>query len=316
MPSSSVIPLARPLEQALQQALDQVNALVVGKPREVRLAFACLLAGGHLLLDDLPGMGKTTLARALAATLGLQFQRVQFTSDLLPSDIVGVSVFDKGESDFRFHPGPIFTEVLLADEINRASPRTQSALLEAMAEHQVSVDRQTHPLPDPFFVIATQNPVDLVGTFPLPDAQLDRFLIRLSLGYPGEAAELSLMRDPDRQEMLESCLPQLSGEQVRAMRRQAQALPASEPLLLYIQRLVHATRNNASVRTGLSPRASLALLKAARAHAFMCRRDAVFPDDVQAVFEAVAGHRLVLQGAGGPTGETVAQTVLHATPAL
>ena len=303
------------LKASLSQAMDQVNALIVGKPDEVALAFTCLMAGGHLLLDDLPGMGKTTLARSMAATLGLGFQRVQFTSDLLPSDIVGVSVLDKDDQVFRFHQGPIFTEVLLADEINRAAPRTQSALLEAMAENQVSMDRDTHPLPDPFFVIATQNPIDLVGTFPLPDAQLDRFLLRISLGYPSPEAELELMRQEDRQDMLTHARPVLTRGQVRQLRLQAAQILAAEPLLRYIQALVQATRHHAAIRAGLSPRAGLALLKASRAHAYLMGRDAVLPDDVQAVFCAAAAHRLTIQvSSNGTTAQSLAEEILRATP--
>lgn len=306
------------LESALKKAIAQVNALVVGKPEEVDLAFTCLLAGGHLLLDDLPGMGKTTLARSLAATLGLRFHRVQFTSDLLPSDIVGVSVYDSKGQAFNFHQGPIFTEVLLADEINRASPRTQSALLEAMAEHQVTVDHDTHKLPDPFFVVATQNPIDLVGTFPLPDAQLDRFLFRLSLGYPSPEAEMDLMRQIDRQEMLEAAEPCLTAARVRGLRSMAAAIPASDALLRYVQTLVQSTRTHSAIRAGLSPRAGLAILKAARAHALIQdRTEAVLPEDVQAVFVAVAAHRLVLQTSlPGITTEGVAQELLRASAVL
>lgn len=301
----------------LHEAIAQVNRLVVGKPVEVRLAFACILAGGHLLLDDLPGMGKTTLARSMAATLGLSFHRVQFTSDLLPSDIVGVSVFDAPQQTFQFHRGPIFTEVLLADEINRASPRTQSALLEAMAEHQVTVDRKTYPLPAPFFVIATQNPIDLVGTFPLPDAQMDRFLFRLNLGYPSPEAEFNLMKQADRQVLLETAQPLLSAGQVRVLHAMAMAMPASDAVLRYIQALVQATRHHAAIRAGLSPRAGLYLLKAARAHACILNRDAVFPEDVQAVFHAVAAHRLVLEAAlPGTTAESLTQDILRATAVL
>lgn len=306
---------ASPLRESLTQAINQVNRLVVGKPHEINLAFTCLLAEGHLLLDDLPGTGKTTLARALAVTLGLTFHRAQFTSDLMPSDIVGVSVFDQKQQQFEFHPGPIFTEVLLADEINRASPRTQSALLEAMAEHQVTADRTTHRLPDPFFVIATQNPIDLVGTFPLPDAQMDRFLFRLRLGYPSPEAEFDLMRQADRQEMLADASPCLSSSQVRGLRDMAQHLTASDSLLHYIQRLVHATRHHPSVRSGLSTRATLALLKAARSHALIQGRDAVLPEDVQAVFVPVAAHRMTLEPSQpNVTAITVAQDIQHGTP--
>lgn len=312
----SAVP-AHPLRQSLTEAIAQVNRLVVGKPQEIDLAFTCLLAEGHLLLDDLPGTGKTTLARALAVTLGLTFHRVQFTSDLMPSDIVGVSVYDQKQQQFEFHHGPIFTEVLLADEINRASPRTQSALLEAMAEHQVTVDRTTHHLADPFFVIATQNPIDLVGTFPLPDAQMDRFLFRLSLGYPSQAAEFSLMRQADRQEMLADASPCLSAAQVRGLRDMAQHLTASDSLLHYIQRLVEATRTHSSIRSGLSTRGTLALLKAARAHALIQDRETVLPEDVQAVFVPVAAHRLTLElSQADVTATSLAKDIQHGTPVL
>lgn len=302
------------LESSLADAMAQVNAVIIGKPEEITLAFACFLAGGHLLLDDLPGMGKTTLARAMALTLGLGFQRIQFTSDLLPSDIVGVSVFDNKSQDFRFHQGPIFSEVLLADEINRASPRTQSALLEAMAEHQVSVDRQTYHLANPFFVIATQNPIDLVGTFPLPDAQLDRFLLRISLGYPSPEAEFDLMKQENRQDMMGRLGPVLGRDSVLELQRMAQGVLATDPLLRYVQALVQATRHHAAVRAGLSPRAGLDLLKAARAHAFLSGRKAVLPDDVQAVFCAVASHRIhALASANGNTAQSLAEEILRAT---
>lgn len=302
------------LNASLSDAIAQVNEVIIGKPEEITLAFACFLAGGHLLLDDLPGMGKTTLARAMALTLGLGFQRIQFTSDLLPSDIVGVSIFDKDTQDFRFHQGPIFSEVLLADEINRASPRTQSALLEAMAEHQVSVDRQTHRLADPFFVIATQNPIDLVGTFPLPDAQLDRFLLRISLGYPSPEAEFDLMRQENRQDMMGRLGPMLGHESVLELRRMTQKVQASDPLLRYVQALVQATRHHAAIRAGLSPRAGLDLLKASRAHAFIAGQKAVLPDDVQAVFCAVASHRIHVQSsANGNTAQSLAEEILRAT---
>jgi MoxR-like ATPase len=251
--------------EALKQALDQVNTLVLGKPHEVRLAFVALLSEGHLLIEDLPGLGKTTLAHALAATLGLGFQRVQFTSDLLPSDIVGVSVFDAQARRFEFHPGPVFAHVLLADEINRAPPRTQSALLEAMAEHQVTVDGGTHALPDPFFVIATQNPVDLAGTYPLPDSQLDRFLLRLTLGYPGEEAERALLAGADRRAMIAQVRPLLGAADVLALRQAVNGIHASAALIDYVQALMTRSRQHPGVRVGLSPRAGIALLRAARA---------------------------------------------------
>jgi len=285
--------LPETLRQALDRAQAQVNGLVLGKPHEVRLAFVALLAGGHLLIEDLPGLGKTTLAHALAATLGLKFQRVQFTSDLLPADIVGVSVFDPQARRFEFHPGPVFTEVLLADEINRAPPRTQSALLEAMAEHQVTVDGTTHLLPDPYFVIATQNPADLAGTYPLPDSQLDRFLLRLALGYPGESAERDLLAGSDRRAMIAQARPLLDARDVVAARHAVVAVHASEALIGYVQALLARSRTHPGVRVGLSPRAGLALLRAARAHALLLGRNHVLPEDVQALFTAVTAHRLV-----------------------
>ncbi|MDQ3288948.1 MAG: AAA family ATPase [Pseudomonadota bacterium] len=281
------------LRQGLERAQSQVNGLVLGKPDEVRLAFVALLAGGHLLIEDLPGLGKTTLAHALAATLGLKFQRVQFTSDLLPADILGVSVFDPEARRFEFHPGPVFTEVLLADEINRAPPRTQSALLEAMAEHQVTVDGATHALPDPYFVIATQNPADLAGTYPLPDSQLDRFLLRLALGYPGEAAERDLLAGSDRRALIAQARPLLGAGDVVQARHAVSAVHASEALIAYVQALLARSRMHPGVRVGLSPRAGLALLRAARAYALLLGRNHVLPEDVQALFSAVTAHRLV-----------------------
>lgn len=296
---------------ALKRAQAQVNQLVLGKPQEVRLAFVALLSDGHVLIEDLPGLGKTTLAHALAASLGLGFQRVQFTSDLLPSDIVGVSVFDAQARSFQFHPGPVFAQVLLADEINRAPPRTQSALLEAMAEHQVTVDGITHPLPDPFFVIATQNPVDLSGTYPLPDSQLDRFLLRLHLGYPPEDAERALLAGSDRRDLIARSEAVLSGDDVRALRRAVNEVHASEALIAYVQKLMARSRHHPGVRVGLSPRAGLALLRAARAHALMLGRTHALPDDVQTLFIAVAAHRLVADADGGD-GTALAKSILHA----
>jgi len=301
------------LRASLIAAQTQVNTLVLGKPHEVRLAFVALLSGGHLLIEDLPGLGKTTLAHALAATLGLDFQRVQFTSDLLPADIVGVSVFDPQARRFDFHSGPIFTQVLLADEINRAPPRTQSALLEAMAEHQVTVDGVTHFLPEPFFVIATQNPVDLAGTYPLPDSQLDRFLLRLALGYPDEAAERDLLAGADRRAMIAQTRPVLSTSEVIAAREAALAVHASDALVAYVQALLARSRKHPGVRVGLSPRAGLALLRAARAYALLLGRGHVSPADVQALFIAVVAHRLVADADAG-SGATLAKSILHAVP--
>ncbi|WP_024891118.1 AAA family ATPase [Luteimonas huabeiensis] len=303
--------LTEALSHSLKTAQDQVNSLVLGKAHEVRLAFVALLAGGHVLIEDLPGLGKTTLAHALAATLGLAFQRLQFTSDLLPSDIVGVSVYDAAARQFEFHPGPVFAQVLLADEINRAPPRTQSALLEAMAERQVSVDGTTHALPEPFFVIATQNPLDLAGTYPLPDSQLDRFLLRLSLGYPDREAERALLSGRDRRDLIARALPVLGPDEVLRLREAVQRVHASEALIDYVQALIARSRHHGGVRVGLSPRAGIALLRAARAHALVLGRAHVVPEDVQALFAAVAAHRIVPEGDGGDAAG-LAKAILHA----
>ena len=294
---------------ALRDAQAQVNTLVLGKPQQVRLAFVALLADGHLLIEDLPGLGKTTLAHAMAATLGLGFARVQFTSDLLPADILGVSVYEAQARRFEFHPGPVFTHVLLADEINRAPPRTQSALLEAMAEQQVTIDGTTHALPDPFFVIATQNPVDMSGTFPLPDSQLDRFLLRLTLGYPDAGAERALLAGASRRDMIAQTLPSLAEQDIRDLRLAVEQVHASDALVDYVQRLLARSRQQPGVRVGLSPRAGIALLRASRAHALLAGREHVLPEDVQALFVAVAGHRLVAE-AESSSGPALASTIL------
>jgi MoxR-like ATPase len=299
------------LHTALKSAQQQVNSLVLGKPQEVRLAFVALLSGGHILIEDLPGLGKTTLAHALAATLGLGFQRVQFTSDLLPADVLGVSVYDAQSRQFQFHPGPVFTHVLLADEINRAPPRTQSALLEAMAEHQVTLDGMTRPLPDPFFVIATQNPVDLSGTYPLPDSQLDRFLLRLTLGYPNAESERALLAGDDRRELIARTEPLLSSDDVLALRAAVNQVHASSALVDYVQALMARSRQHPGVRVGLSPRAGIALLRAARAYALLLGRHHVLPEDVQALFSAVAAHRLVAEAEASSTS-ALAKSILHA----
>ena len=311
LPAAKMLPDA--LRRSLRDAQAQVNTLVLGKPQEVRLAFVALLSGGHLLIEDLPGLGKTTLAHALAATLGLGFQRVQFTSDLLPADILGVSVFDAQARRFEFHPGPIFAHVLLADEINRAPPRTQSALLEAMAEHQVTIDGTTHALPSPFFVIATQNPVDLAGTYPLPDSQLDRFLLRLTLGYPGEDAERTLLAGIDRRTLIAQAPPLLGSGDVLTLREAAANVHASDALIAYVQALLARSRRHAGVRVGLSPRAGLALLRAARAYALLLGREHALPEDVQALFAPVASHRLAAEADAG-NGEALAKAILHAVP--
>ena len=281
------------MHESLDAALAQVNGLVLGKAREVRLAFTTLLAGGHLLIEDLPGLGKTTLARSMAASLGLDFQRLQFTSDLLPSDITGLSIFDQTAREFRFHPGPVFTQLLLADEINRAPPRTQSALLEAMAEQQVTIDGVSHSLPQPFFVVATQNPVDLAGTFPLPDSQMDRFLLRLRLGYPDAGAEREMLAGEDRRDLIAQSMPRLTGDEVLALRAAVERVHASEALVGYVQQLLQESRRHPGVRVGLSPRAGLGLLRGARAYAMREGRDHVLPEDVQQLFAQVAAHRLV-----------------------
>jgi MoxR-like ATPase len=296
--------------RALPAALEQVNRVLLGKEREVRLAFATVLAGGHLLVEDLPGMGKTTLAHALAATLGLGFSRIQFTSDLLPSDIVGLSIFERERGAFTFHPGPIFAEVVMADEINRATPKTQSALLEAMAERQVTVDGETHRLPDPFIVIATQNPVDLAGTFPLPDSQLDRFLARLALGYPDPASERAMLAEPDRRLLIDRLTPRLDRTGLRALRAATAAQLTGAALIDYVQRLLAASRSTSGIAVGLSPRAGLALLAAARALSLIDGRDHVLPEDVQAVFVAVAAHRLVPAADEPRSREALAETLL------
>ena len=296
------------LQQRLDAAMAQVNLVLLGKPRQVKLAFACLIAGGHLLLEDVPGVGKTTLAHALAATFALEFQRVQFTSDLLPSDIIGVSVYERETAQFRFHPGPIFTGLLLADEINRASPKTQSALLEAMAEGQVTVDGQTHILAQPFFVVATQNPLDLNGTFPLPDSQLDRFMLRLSLDYPDATAERALLGGSNRRDLLARLTPKLDAVALIDLHRQAQSITASSALLDYLQALLTASRRHADIRVGLSPRAGLALLSAARAWALLQHRNHVLPEDIQTLFVPLAAHRLL--PARGAHGDTLARHLL------
>ncbi|HBO4314005.1 TPA: AAA family ATPase [Pseudomonas aeruginosa] len=301
----------------LEACLKAVDEILLGKDRQVRLALACLLARGHLLIEDLPGMGKTTLSHALARVLGLSFQRIQFTSDLLPGDILGTSVFDKDSGQFVFHPGPIFAELVLADEINRATPKSQSALLEAMEEGQVTIEGATRPLPEPFFVIATQNPASQGGTFSLPESQLDRFLMRLSLGYPGRAAERSLLLGEARRDLLPRLEPLLDHAALAAFQAEVPKVRASDALVDYVLRLVEATRTQSAFALGLSPRGSLALLAAARAWALLAGRDYVIPEDVQAVLPAVAGHRLRDQA--DPTGHgggALVQWLLREVPAL
>ncbi|WP_312799453.1 MoxR family ATPase [Pseudomonas sp.] len=301
----------------LETCLQAVDRVLLGKDKQVRLAMTCLLAKGHLLIEDLPGMGKTTLSHALAKVLGLSFQRIQFTSDLLPGDILGTSVFDKDTGQFVFHQGPVFTELLLADEINRATPKSQSALLEAMEEGQVTIEGATRPLPEPFFVIATQNPVSQGGTFALPESQLDRFLMRLSLGYPGRAAERALLLGGSGRDQLPRLEPLLDHRQLAAIQNEVPNIHASDAVVDYVLRLVEATRTQPNFALGLSPRGSLALLGAARAWALLDGRDYVIPEDVQVVLPAVAGHRLRDQAdPAGHGGEALVQWLLREVPAL
>ena len=301
---------------ALATALDTASQIILGKEQQLRLAFACLLARGHLLIEDMPGVGKTTLAHTLARLLGLQFQRIQFTSDMLPADILGISVFDRERSQFRFHPGPVFTQVVLADEINRATPKAQSALLEAMEEHQVTVDGETRPLPDPFFVIATQNPVHQLGTFPLPESQLDRFLMRIELGYPDQRAERTLLEGRDRRSLLADTQPMADPAILLAAQQAATQIHISPALLDYVQALLNFTRNAPDWHNGLSPRAGLGLIAAARAWALLDNRAHVLPEDIQAVLPAVALHRLQARGPSGEhrTTAELARTLIESVP--
>ena len=283
----------------LQALQDQLNTVIVGKPAQVRDCVACLLAGGHLLIEDVPGVGKTTLAHALARSFGLQFSRVQFTADLMPSDLLGVSIYERATESFVFHPGPVFAQVLLADEINRASPKTQSALLEAMEEKQVTVEGATRVLPTPFFVIATQNPHDQLGTFALPESQLDRFLMRISLGYPDRAAERELLNGADRRGMVDAMRSMLTPGDLQSLQQKVLQVHAAEPLITYVQDLVAATRSGRWFLQGLSPRAGIAVMRAAKAQALLAGRDYVAPDDVQAILPQTISHRLLPVGDAG-----------------
>ncbi|MEE2893774.1 MAG: AAA family ATPase [Pseudomonadota bacterium] len=300
------------MREQLPGVIEQVGGLLLGKDQQIRQALACLLSGGHLLIEDLPGMGKTILSHALARTLGLSYNRIQFTSDVLPADILGISIFDRNSADFRFHPGPVFAQVVLADEINRTTPKTQSALLEAMEEGQVTVEGETRALPEPFFVIATQNPSSQAGTYPLPESQLDRFLMRIELGYPDPVAERELMRGQDRREMLETIEPKLTVEALGALQAAVREVQSTDALLDYLQRIVAHSRNASEFAWGLSPRGALALLRAAQAWAFIDGRDFVLPEDVQAVLPSVVEHRLreaAGQG-GGISGVALAQRLM------
>ena len=301
--------------ELIEAALADLNRIILGKDRQLRLSLACLLARGHLLIEDIPGVGKTTLAHALARTLGLAYQRIQFTSDMLPADIIGVSVFEPDSSQFRFHRGPVFAQLVLADEVNRATPKAQSALLEAMEEHQVTADGNTYPMTEPFFVIATQNPVYQVGTFPLPESQLDRFLMRIELGYPQDVLERQLLLGQDRRDLLATLVPALAPQQLLRLQREVPQVHASDALLDYVQAVAAQTRRAAEFHAGLSPRAVIALLRAAQAWALMHAHTGVLPEDVQAVLPAVVGHRLAprdesrFRGAG-----EIGQHVLDSVP--
>lgn len=280
--------------ERLQLAVATVNQIILGKEQQVKLAFSCLLAGGHLLIEDVPGVGKTTLAHALATIIGARYQRIQFTSDLLPADILGISIYRRDLEKFEFHPGPIFSGLVLADEVNRATPKAQSALLEAMAEGQVTIDGETHALPNPFFVIATQNPLDLAGTFPLPDSQLDRFLLSISLGYPAPEVERELLTARDRATVLQETRPSLHPEDIILLNKECHDVYVSDALLDYVQALLAETRNSRWFDNGLSPRAGIALLRCCKSYAFLEGRDFAIPDDVKSVFPALARHRMTV----------------------
>lgn len=294
--------------QVIQKTLQVLNTVILGKERQVQLALSTLFAGGHLLLEDLPGMGKTTLAQAIAKALGLQYSRIQFTSDLLPSDVVGATIFDPSQQAFTFHRGPVFSQMVLADELNRATPKSQSALLEAMEEGQVTVDGDTQILPKPFFVIATQNPQSQTGTFPLPESQLDRFLMRLSLGYPNPEAEMALLTGQHGRERLSGVVPLLTDVALREIQTEVGALTTSPALIHYVHRLVLHSRQHEDVQLGLSPRGAIALVRAAQAWAYIEGRLQVLPEDIQAVFVPVASHRLV--GRQEKQGDVLARQLL------
>ena len=298
----------------LKTLLNQLNTVIVGKPAQVQDCVACLLAGGHLLIEDVPGVGKTTLAHALSRSFGLHFSRVQFTADLMPSDLSGVSIYERQKESFVFHPGPIFAQVLLADEINRASPKTQSALLEAMEEKQVTIEGATRPLPTPFFVIATQNPYDQLGTYALPESQLDRFHMRISLGYPDRDAERELLKGADRRDMVDNLPAVLSPHDLLELQQQVRQVHASEPLLNYLQDLMAATRSGRWFLQGLSPRAGIAVMRAAKAQAFLNERDYVAPDDISAVLPQTAAHRLVPVSDAGRGAQEQVRAMLAAVP--
>ena len=302
------------LTRQLSRLVDQISTIVVGKRPQIEDAVACLLAAGHLLIEDVPGVGKTTLAHALSVSLGLDFRRVQFTADLMPSDLIGVSVFERAKEAFVFHQGPVFAQVLLADEINRAGPKTQSALLEAMEEQQVSVENETRPLPQPFFVIATQNPSDQLGTYPLPESQLDRFLLRITLGFPDRQAERELLSGGDRRAAAMQLQPVLRPADLVAAQKAVLKVRVADTLLDYLQALIIATRSGAWFREGISPRAGIAVLRVAKARALMAGRDYVAPDDVQAILPQAIAHRLVPVAAAGRGPVEQVRALIEATP--
>ena len=308
----SAVPIPN-LSEDLTRLIDQISTIIVGKRSQIRDCVACLLAGGHLLIEDVPGVGKTTLAHALSVSLGLRFSRVQFTADLMPTDLIGVSVYERSKEAFVFHPGPVFAQVLLADEINRAGPRTQSALLEAMEEQQVSVEGETRALPRPFFVIATQNPSDQLGTYALPESQLDRFLMCITLGYPDRASERELLAGLDRRDAVQQLRPVMTPERLIDAQRAVLAVHASPALLDYLQVLIAATRSGAWFVEGLSPRAGIAVLRAAKAHALLDRRNHVAPDDIQAILVQTAAHRLVPVASAGRGRAEQVRAMIEAT---
>jgi MoxR-like ATPase len=306
---------ADPARSQLLAALASLNQVLLGKDRELRLALACLLARGHLLIEDIPGVGKTTLAHALARVLGLSYQRIQFTSDLLPADIIGISVYDRASGRFMFHRGPVFAQLVMADEVNRATPKAQSALLEAMEERQVTVDGETHRLPEPFFIVATQNPSFQIGTFPLPESQIDRFLMRIELGYPSAVHERALLRGRDRRDLLADLPAVLDPASIPALQARVVEVHASDALLDYVQAIARATRDGGQHQAGLSPRAVISLLRSAQAWAFLHGRAGVLPEDLQAVLPAVVGHRLRSRDAADTRSPAeIAATLLQSVP--